>query len=212
MRLRIILFSIFISLSIALTAQSEQEATKLLDAFSAKAAGAPSVSMKFSLVTENQMENSKDTVQGYVILSKDKYRLELPDNIIFFNGQNSWSYLPAEKEVTITKIDKEDNTFMSRPSAIFTMYKSGYKCRLIEELPAVYVIDMYPEDLKNEVIRIRITIGKQLMDLKTLEYKRRDGITATLQVREYDIRKKPSQDDFVFNKDKYKGVEVVDMR
>ena len=212
MRPRIILFSFFISLSIVSTAQSEQEATKLLDAFSAKAAGAASVSMKFSLVTENQMEKTTDTLQGYMILSKDKYRLELPDNIIFFNGQNSWSFLPAEKEVTITKIDKEDNTFMSRPSAIFTMYKSGYKCRLIEELPAAYVIDMYPEDLENEVIRIRITIGKQLMDLKTLEYKRRDGITATLHVQEYDLRKKPLQDDFVFNKDKYKGVEVVDMR
>ena len=79
--------------------------------------------MKFNLVTVDQIENTADTLNGSVILSGDKYRLELPENIIFFNGESSWSYLPAEKEVTITKADKKDDSFQSRPSSIFSMYK-----------------------------------------------------------------------------------------
>ena len=39
---------------------------------------APSVSMKFDLVTVDQAENTKNTLTGSIILSKDKYRLELP--------------------------------------------------------------------------------------------------------------------------------------
>jgi outer membrane lipoprotein-sorting protein len=168
--------------------------------------------MKFSLVTVDQVEDSHDTLDGSVILSGDKYRLELPDNIIFFNGQTSWSYLPAEKEVTVTNADKKDDSFMSRPSSVFSLYKNGYKSRLIEETSDRYIIDLYPEDIKSELIRIRLTIGKSLMDLKNLEYKRRDGITATLYVQQYDLKQKPSSDTFTFQKEKYKGVEIIDMR
>jgi outer membrane lipoprotein carrier protein len=170
------------------------------------------VSMKFRLVNKNQSENTVDTLAGSVILSKDKYKLELPDNIIWFDGETSWSYLPAEQEVTITKANKKDNTFQSRPSLIFTMYKKDYKCRLIEEKSDSYVIDLYPEDIKNEILRVRLSIGKSLFNLLSLEYKRRDGVIATLLVNEYNLNTQPEQGTFVFQKEKFKGVEINDMR
>jgi outer membrane lipoprotein-sorting protein len=192
--------------------QTDPEAMKILDAFSSKAVNAPSVSMKFRLITVNQVESTTDTLPGSVILSKDKYRLELPDNTIFFNGETSWSYLQAEKEVTITKSDKKDNSFQNKPSAIFSMYKSGYKCRIIDEKPGSFMIDLYPEDIKNEILRVRLTIGKAQLNLIALEYKRRDGIVSTLQVLEYDLKQKPTNVDFVFQPSRYKDVEVIDMR
>jgi len=192
--------------------QSDQAAIKILDKFSANATGAPSVSMKFSFITVDQAENAIDTLKGSVILSKDKYQLKLPDNIIWFNGETSWSYLPAEKEVTINKADKKDNSFQNRPSAIFSMYKSGYKCRLIEERSDSYIIDLYPEDIKSDLLKVRISIGKQMMNLRSLEYKQRDGIIKTLFVTEYDLKQKPVSESFVFPQAKYKGVEVIDMR
>ena len=192
--------------------QTDQEAIKILDKFSANATRAPAISMKFNLVTTNQIEKTSDTLTGSIILSKDKYRLELPDNIIWFNGDVSWSYLPAEKEVTINKADKKDNSFQNRPSAIFSMYKSGYKCRLIEERSDSYIIDLYPEDIKNDLLRVRLSIGKLLMNLKSLEYKKRDGIVVTLHVLDYDLKQKPSGDTFIYQPAKYKGVEIIDMR
>ena len=178
--------------------QNDPEAVKILDKFSANALGAPSVSIKFELVTTNQTDNTNDTLAGSVILSKDKYKLDLPDNIIWFNGETSWSYLPAEKEVTITKADKKDNSFQSRPSLIFSMYKKGYKSRLIEERADSYIIDLYPEDIKTEILRVRLTIGKTLLNLNSLEYKKRDGIIITVHVKEYDLKVKPESDTFVF--------------
>jgi outer membrane lipoprotein-sorting protein len=138
--------------------------------------------------------------------------LELPNNIIWFNGETSWSYLPVEKEVTITKADKKDNSFQNKPSAIFTMYKSGYKFRLIEEKNNSSIIDLYPEDIKSDILRVRLTIENQSMNLKILEYKRRDGITITLKINEFDLKSKPEQDAFVFKAEKYKGVDIIDMR
>jgi len=191
---------------------TDQEAVKILDRFSKVSMDAPSVSMKFRMVTFNQQENTSDTLNGSIILSKDKYKLELPDNQIWFNGDNAWNYLPAEKEVTITKADKKDNSFQNKPSAIFTMYKSGYKCRLIEEKADFYIIDLYPEDIKSDILRVRLIIGKAQLNLRNLEYKRRDGMVITLIVKEFNLKNKPDQDTFIFRPEKYKGVDVIDMR
>jgi Outer membrane lipoprotein-sorting protein len=192
--------------------QNDQEAIKILDKFTENALKAPSVSMKFKLITINQTDNTIDTLAGSIILSKDKFKLDLPDNIVWFNGETSWSYLPAEKEVTITKADKKDNTFQSRPSLIFSMYKKGYKSRLIEEKSDSYIIDLYPEDIKSELLRVRLSIGKTILNLISLEYKRRDGVIVTLHVNEYDLKVKPEPGTFVFQPGNFKDVEVIDMR
>jgi outer membrane lipoprotein-sorting protein len=211
--MRTFLISFFLVI-ISLTAysQSDAEAVKILDRFSATALGAPSVSMKFNLETIDQVEGTKNSVSGSIILCKDKYKLEMTNNIIWFNGENSWSYLPAEKEVTISKPDKKDDSFQTRPSAIFSVYKKGYKVRLLEEKASSYLIDLYPEDINSDHIRIRLNIGKPSLDLKGVEYKYKNGVTALLTVSEYDLKQNPDNSTFAFSPDKYKGIEIIDMR
>jgi outer membrane lipoprotein-sorting protein len=192
--------------------QDDKEAIRILDKFSAAALGAPSVSMRFLLITTDQMEKTSDTLNGSVVLCKDKYKLDLPDNTTWFNGETSWSYLPAEKEVTIAKADRKDNSFQNRPSAIFSMYKNGYKSKLIEDNSLSYIIDLYPEEIKTDLLRIRLIINKPGMDLKSLEYKKKDGQITTLHVQEYNLKLKPQSDLFIFQPERFKGVEVIDMR
>lgn len=203
---------ILILVAINLNGQSDAKAVSILEKFSAAATSAPSVSMKFLLITVDQVENSEDTLAGSIILNKDRYKLDLPDNIIWYNGKTSWSYLPAEQEVTITNPEDEGESFQSRPSMIFTMYKTGFKCRLLEERNDSYIIDLYPEDVKHELIRVRLTIEKPSLNLRNFEYKRRDGITLTLIVRDYNLKISPGESLFTFSPSKYKGVEIIDMR
>jgi outer membrane lipoprotein carrier protein len=199
---------------ISLTAynQNDKSAVNILDKFSELALSAPSVSMKFNLETIDQVEGTNSTVSGSIILSKDKYLLDMTDNIIWFNGETSWSYLPAEKEVTIAKPDKKNNSFESKPSSVFSIYKKGYKTKLLEEKADSYLIDLYPESLESDHIRIRLSIGKPSLDLKSIEYKYKNGVTAVLTVKEYDLKQIPDNLTFVFQPEKYKGIEVVDMR
>jgi len=211
--MRTFLSSLFLIItSLTSIAQNDTEAIKILDKFSALALGAPSVSMKFTMETIDQVEGTNTSSTGSIILSKDRYRLDMTDNIIWFNGETSWSYLPAEKEVTVAKPDKKDNSFMSRPSAVFSVYKKGYKVRLLEEKSSSYLIDLYPEDINSDHIRIRLNIGKPSLDLKSLEYKYKNGVTAILTVKEYDLKQQPDDSEFTFSPDKYKGVEIIDMR
>jgi outer membrane lipoprotein carrier protein len=192
--------------------QNDPQAIKILDSFSSNATKAPSVSMVFRMITTDLTENRRDTLEGSIILSKDKYRLNLGDNIVWYNGETIWNYLTVEKEVTITKPDKKDHSFQNRPSEIFSMYKSGYKSRLIEEKSDIYLIDLYPEDAKSDLVRVRLAIKKSDLSMQSLEYKRRDGLVITLQISEYDLKQKPAPDTFSFQPEKYKGVEINDMR
>jgi outer membrane lipoprotein carrier protein len=212
MKITIILLLSPLMLAFNASGQTDPAAVKVLDKFSSSALGAPSVSMKFRLITDDLAENTHDSIYGSVIISKDRYKLEMENNIIWFDGGISWSYLVAEKEVTITKPDKKDNSFQNKPSGIFTMYRKGYKTRLIDEKMDSWIIDLYPEDISSELIRVRLTIGKTLTDLKRLEYKRNDGVVLTIIVSEYNLKIKPVQDTFLFNPEKYKEVEVIDMR
>jgi outer membrane lipoprotein-sorting protein len=209
---KLLIIPVLIISTLLSAGQSDQQAVKILDAFSAKATSAPSVSMKFNLITIDQMEKTTDTLKGSVILKGDMYRLNLPENTIFFDGINSYSYLPAEQEVTITKPEKSDNSFETRPSSIFSIYKKDYKSRFIEERSGSYVIDLYPEDIKSEIIRIRLIIGKPQLNLISLEYKRRDGVSMILDVQDYNLKQAVTTDTFTFHKENYKGVEVIDMR
>jgi outer membrane lipoprotein carrier protein len=209
----ILLFFIFAySITSPLRSQNDPQAIKILDSFSSKASKAPSVSMSFSMITTNLTENKSDTVKGSLILSGDKYKLILGDNTVWFNGTTNWNYLDAEKEVTITKPDKKDHSFQNRPSEIFSMYKSGYKSRLIEEKAGSYIIDLYPEDIRSELVRVRLDINKPDLDLINMEYKRSDGIVIILKISKYDLKQKPDPGTFIFQPEKYKEAEINDMR
>jgi outer membrane lipoprotein carrier protein len=192
--------------------QDDAQAIKILDSFSSRASKAPSVNMEFRMITRDLTEDKADTVNGSIILSKDKYRLNLRDNIVWYNGETSWNYLTAEKEVTITKPDRKDHSFQNKPSEIFTMYKTGFKSRLIEDKTDSYVIDLYPTDIKSDLVRVRLKIRKSDLGLINLEYKRRDGIVMDLDVKVYNLSRKPEQDEFIFPADKYKDAEINDMR
>ena len=95
---------------------------------------------------------------------------------------------------------------------IFTMYRDGYKCRLLEEKSDSYLIDLYPSNPENEIIRVRLLISKPSLSLKKFEYKMKNGITWLLLVKDYNLKKTPEPGFYEFNASKYKGTEIVDMR
>ncbi|HBZ20825.1 MAG TPA: hypothetical protein DEO60_06850, partial [Bacteroidales bacterium] len=95
---------------------------------------------------------------------------------------------------------------------IFSVYKKGYKVRLVEEKQDSYLIDLYPEDINSDHIRIRLSIGKPMPDLKSIGYKYKNGVTVNLTVKEYDLKQQPGSSEFTFSPDKFKGVEIIDMR
>lgn len=212
MKIVLLLFLAVSAAAASYNGQNDAQAIRVLDSFSSNASKAPSVSMTFRMISADLTENRSDTLDGSIILSGDKYKLILGENTVWHNGETIWNYLSAEKEVTITRPDKKDHSFQNRPSEIFTMYKSGFKSRLIEDRSEAIIIDLYPEDIKSDLVRVRLILNKPDLILSSLEYKSREGLVITLQVSDYNLKQKPDPDTFVFHPEKYKWVEINDMR
>ena len=206
--------SIFLLTLLSLTAmaQKDPDAVAVLSEFRNKAASAPSVKIDFDILAYDAKEDQETETEGTVVISGDNYRLTLPDNLILADGKAVWNYMPDVKEVTVTEPDPADESFMSKPSMLFSMYEKGYKVRLVEQNPTGWIIDLYPEDIRLKLVRIRLAVGRTLHDLRSAEYKTKDGMTLTLTVTKYDLTFRPPAGYFAFNPADHKGVEVIDLR
>ena len=198
--------------AVAAFSQKDPEAVKVLSDFSRKAASAPSVKIDFDIVAYDAQEDQETELDGTAVIKGDSYMLTLPDNLIRTDGRAVWNYMPEVNEVTITAPDPSDVSFISKPSLLFTMHEKGFKVRLLEQSAKEWIIDLYPEDISTGLVRIRLAIGKSLYDLKSAEYKTREGMTLTLTAKVYDLTFRPPAGYFTFNPAEHKGVEVIDMR
>ena len=205
--------TILLALIVAgVSAQKDPEAVKVLTEFGNKATSAPSVRIDFGITAYDSQEDNETTMEGSAVIRGDSYRVTLPDNILLADGNAVWNFMPDLNEVTITESDPTDESFLSRPSLLFTMYREDYKVRMLEQSPRDWTIDLYPEDLNMNLVRIRMIIGKQNHDLISAEYKTKDGITLTLTALKYDLSFSRPAGYFTFNPADHKGVEVIDMR
>ena len=198
--------------AVAAFSQKDPEAVKVLSEFSKRAASAPSVKIDFDIVAYDAQEDQETELGGTAVIKGDSYMLTLPDNYIRTDGKAVWNYMPEVNEVTITAPDPSDVSFISKPSLLFTMHEKGFKVRLLEQNAREWIIDLYPEDISTGLVRIRLAIGKSLYDLRSAEYKTREGITLTLTASGYDLTFRPPTGYFTFNPADHKGVEVIDMR
>ncbi len=209
---QIISVFLFTLVSVTVAAQKDPEAVRVLSEFSRKATSAPSVKIDFGITAYDAQEDEETELSGTAIIIGDTYRLTLPDNIIWNDGKAVWNYTPEVKEVVITAPDPSDESFISKPSLLFSMHEKGYKVRLLEQNASEWIIDLYPEDIRTNLVRIRMAIGKTLYDLRSAEYRTKDGTTVTLTTTRYDLSFRPTAGYFSFNASDYKGVEVIDMR
>lgn len=196
----------------SVNAQKDPAAQAVLDRFSAEALSAPSISMKFSLRVHDKVEDTEHESEGSVVIKNNMYRLDLPENIIWYDGSAIWTLAPEVKEVTVTLPDPGDETFISTPSGIFDMYKEGFKYSLLRELPEGSVIDLYPEDPSDtDFSIIRLVIDRQ-NNLVSAEYRRKDGIDIFIDITGYNLTESYPDQFFSFDPSEFPGVDIIDMR
>ena len=211
MKITINIFILFFVILSPLVSQVDPVAKSILDKFSEKALSASSVTMDFNLVILDEVDNSSETSTGKIVIMGEMYHLELPDNIIWFNGTDVWTLTPEVEEVTINYPDTSSVNFITGPSELFTLYKKGYKQRMLEETLRGSVIDLYPEAIDADFVRIRLLINKNI-DLVEAEYKRKDGYNLIIRVNSYDSKSRYNKSFFEFDKEKYPNVDIIDMR
>jgi outer membrane lipoprotein-sorting protein len=135
---------------------------------------------------------------------------------VYYDGTTKWQFIPDANEVTISVPTSLDGGFLDDPTQIFRDYEQDFKSRFIgekvEKGVALYEVDLYPEDLSEPYSLIKIIFKKQNLDPISVKYQGKDGINYIIEVSKFKPNTNVKDDSFVFDPQKHRGIEVVDLR
>ncbi len=199
--------------------QDDSRSKKILDELAAIFKTYPSVQVDFSATVVQLQDKSESTYRGKIWLKGNKYKLEIPDYIFYFDGTKLYQYMPEEKEVNVSRpdMDEEDEELqLLNPQTFFNLSSKNFKSTLAKESTQynrkVSEIDLYPLQVKTtKYSRIRLYVEKgtsQMVYLKTFQ---KDGTQYTLTFSPYDIQKALPDSFFTFNAAEHPGVLVNDL-
>lgn len=195
---------------------TDKKAKEILTKVSRKYKSYNAIKAEFTFTLENSAEKTSDSYTGtlFVKPSGNKYKIDLNKSEIISDGKNTWTYLKEAKEVQLNVVDASPDAL--NPAQIFTIYEKGYSYLFVEEKNVrgkmCEVIELTPTDKSKNIFKARLIIDKkekQLMEIKLFE---KNGNHYNYAVK--SMTPNPKVDDlfFTFDKKKYPGVELIDLR
>ena len=180
---------------------------------SAKYKAYKSMQVGFSFVLENTREKLSQEQKGTAYVKGTKFRVDLGDQSLFCDGKTLYTFSKDANEVNVSDFKPGDDI---NPANVFTAYQKGFKYSISTEpmanTPTQAVVDLTPEDVKKPVYKIRLTINKLTNDLISARIFEKSGTRYTYKILKMDANKVMADNTFVFDKKKYPGVSVTDLR
>lgn len=212
------LFTIcFFSIALAASAQvsNDPAAKKILDAVSAKFRSYKSPQAQFTYKVENAQGKALSTKKGTVTMKGAKYRVSIPGMEIFSDGRTSWNYDKAANEVTVKEADNSSADLT--PQKLFTnFYDRDFLYKLNGEKKeggrTLQEIEMTPTNKSRAYHKVYLWIDKATQTLYSARILEKGGNRYSYTVNSFKPSTNVGDAEFVFDKKKYPGVEVVDLR
>lgn len=195
--------------------KNDPDAKKILDAVSAKFRTYKSPQANFTYKIENAQGKALSTKKGTVKMKGSRYRVSIPGMEIFSDGKINWNYDKAANEVTVKDIDV--NSGELSPQKLFTsFYDKDFLYKLNGEKKeggkVVQEIEMTPTNKNRPFHKVYLLIDKATKTLYSARILEKTGNRYSYTINTFQPAVAMTDGDFVFNKAKYPGVEVVDLR
>lgn len=196
--------------------QSDPAAKKILDAVSAKFKSFKAVQALFSFKNEDGKGKMLGIKKGSLFTKGNKYRVSITGGQdIYCDGSNIWTYDKSSNEVTISKFDPSQNTIT--PQKLFTnFYDKDYLYKLNGEKKeagkVLQEIELTPFDKTKSFFKVLIWVDKKTQAIYSTKVLEKSGNKYTYTVSSLNGNAAVNDTQFVFDKKKYPGVEVVDLR
>lgn len=198
-------------------ADSDPKAKAILDKVRKKYEAYNSMEMAFTLDMEFP-EQPKQTQKGKVARQGKKYRVEMPAQSVISDGSAIWLILPANKEVQINPMPAagEDDNFLS-PENLFSFYNKGkFAYVLVNEMSQggkiLQQIEFKPLEKNFDYAKLRMEIDKKTNEVVSVKAFGKDGSRFTMTVNQLSPNKTFAANYFSFDKAKYPGFHVEDLR
>lgn len=189
-------------------------ASELLKKVSSKYQGFTSMQFHYTLKTTKDGK-TLSTSQGDFALKGNKYRTTFNGQTFFCDGESIWNYQKATNEVSIYEYDAEDDENMMNPQKILKNWDKQFRAKYIRDEfnnnISTALIDLTPKTTQS-YYRIRLFINKANNQILRIALYDKDNTIYTYHIEQFKSNVTLADSYFVFDKSKYPGVEVNDMR
>lgn len=201
-------------ISMAFAQNTDGGASELLKKVSAKYQTYTSMQFHYTLKTTKE-NKTLSTSQGDFALKGDKYRTTFGGQTFFCDGKNIWNYQKSTNEVSIYEYDAEDDENMMNPQKILKNWDKQFRAKYIRDEfnnnVSAALVDLTPKTSQS-YYRIRLFINKATNQIMRIALYDKDNTIYTYYVEQFKPNVTLADSYFVFDKSKYPGVEVNDMR
>jgi outer membrane lipoprotein carrier protein len=193
----------------------DPKAKQILDEVSANTKKHKAFKAVFSSLMENKQDGMEISQKGSVTIMGNKYILELDEQKIISDGKLSWTFLAADNEVHINDVSDADDVI--KPEEFFTIWEKDFKYQLKGEVTEnnikVHVIHLHPMDPRDKGYHtIKMFIDKEKKQIVKIKVVGKDGTDYTYTITSFQPVSNLTDADFTFQKSKYPGIDVIDMR
>ncbi len=190
------------------------ESQAILKKMQQKLSAAKAAKIVFTLQSSKDGKNT-GSIQGKLWMQGKAYKLSIPKQTIYCDGQTVWNYLPENQEVSISPYEESDELLSINPLQLISTYERFYRSALIKEVAekgvVVQIIDLYPKQGQS-FYKIRLVISKdKLLPLRASIHEK-DGSIDTYYFDQIVFNPSLSSGFFTFDASQHPGVDIIDMR
>jgi outer membrane lipoprotein-sorting protein len=200
--------------ALSLNAQVDTKAKAILDKVSTTTKAYKTIMVNFSMTIKTP-DGAPIKQTGKAYMKGEKYYLSMPDQEIFCNGVNVWTYIKEDNECYISEVDEAESDDVVQPSELLTIWEKGFSYKYSKEMTyagkQVHEILLYPKDKqKSKYHTIIVRIDKAKNEVVYAHIKGKDGVHMKYSLTKLTKNTDLPDSKFTFNKAKYPGVEVIE--
>ena len=186
----------------AVQAQTSMEAKQLLDRVAEKMKTYDNLSFDFTYTLVNQKENIRQETKGVITVAGENYRLEIPEVIQIFDGQQRYTIVPENEEVTISGADSEDEMVIN-PTELLFFYQEGYDYHMdIQQNVSgrqIQYVKLIPANQEEQMTHLLLGIDRSNLSIYRLIEIGTNGTQTTLTVKNFSTNQTLASNLFTFD-------------
>lgn len=195
--------------------KNDPDAKKVLDAVSAKFKTYTAPQASFTYQVENAQGKALSTKKGTVTMKGNRYKVILDGMEIYSDGKTTWNYDKSTNEVTVDNVNS--GTGAMTPQKLFTNFYDKdfyYKLNGVkkEAGKTLQEVELTPIDKTRPFHKVYVWIDKATNTIYSAKFLEKTGGRYSYTINSLKGSTSVPDSFFIFDKSKYPGVEIVDLR
>ncbi|MDR2622254.1 MAG: hypothetical protein LBC48_06690, partial [Dysgonamonadaceae bacterium] len=191
------------------TAQKDAKAKELLDKSSTALSSAGDIHTYFTMNIKDVINKNSQGFDGTIQMKGNKFKIDTPDQSIYFDGKTQWVYQKSYDEVNVSEPTGEEIQALN-PKLIFSVYKKNCNYKYVGnktdiKMRKVQEVSIFPQ--KGEITQINVQINETDYFPVMFHLFYKNKIENIIYINKYQTKQNFSDSQFVFDRKQYPNVE-----